>query len=612
LLKALRSPLALLTATLSLCCCVGILGRGYWTPDEPREADLAWRMSWQTDKAVPLLAGDPFCEKPPLTYWLAAVPIRLLGAAAWTARLPNLLYAFLTALGVGLLARRSAGRFAGGVAAAAITTFLLSYQTTIWLATDAPLLAAVSIALLGAHAGFYATTSGGRWRGYTLMHAALGIGFLSKSAAAWMVPVLTLLTLVIWERRWRELLRVELYGGLLLQAAMILGWVWFVYAGTDGPARLKIFFWNNLIGRFARVEAPSEYQYAAAHRNSPGKYLIELPLYLFPWTFLVAAAARRAWAERKTPKENDPGDSYRPVRFAIASSVPALILLSVAATARNVYLAPALPGVALLLGWWMQRLLADPLLSEPLPSEPDTWDVLALRATAVLLLLAVIAATGASSLIAADAWTAMQAHAAFVLISAIGVGAAAALAIGAWRHARADLPRTAWCLLLAYGALLVGPASQAYRRVDAWQDLASIAHAIGGDAAGKPLILFAPDETTRAIIDMYANTRVGLIPGPVDASAILRLRAAMSAAPLSLTVVQLPGGPKPDWRRLADYVEREHYMAVPPQPRPPSLTSAPDGGRELPWLTAAQLRVAKVYALPHGRRYALLESAATP
>ena len=48
--------------------CVGLFARAYWTPDEPREADLAWRMSWQAQKSVPLLAGTPFCEKPPLTY----------------------------------------------------------------------------------------------------------------------------------------------------------------------------------------------------------------------------------------------------------------------------------------------------------------------------------------------------------------------------------------------------------------------------------------------------------------------------------------------------------------------------------------------------------------
>ncbi len=93
--------------------CVGLFARGYWTPDEPREADIAWRMSWQTDKAVPLLAGEAFCEKPPFAYWVAGASIRAFGPRAWAARLPNLLYALVAALGVGLLAtaeRRTRGR----------------------------------------------------------------------------------------------------------------------------------------------------------------------------------------------------------------------------------------------------------------------------------------------------------------------------------------------------------------------------------------------------------------------------------------------------------------------------------------------------------------------
>src|SRR5450755_2718227 len=118
-----RAALALVSVALLASWCVGMFGRGYWTPDEPREADIAWRMSWQADKAVPLLAGEPFCEKPPLTYWLAAIPISLFGSEAWAARLPQLLYAIITALATGLLAYRSAGRLAGWIAAAAVSTF---------------------------------------------------------------------------------------------------------------------------------------------------------------------------------------------------------------------------------------------------------------------------------------------------------------------------------------------------------------------------------------------------------------------------------------------------------------------------------------------------------
>src|SRR5580704_10043480 len=137
--RTARTRIALVSIAVLGAWCVGLFTRGYWTPDEPREADIAWRMSWQSDKAVPLLAGEAFCEKPPFTYWVAGAAIRAFGKTAWAARLPNLLYAVISALGVGLLARRSAGSLAGWGAAAAMGTFLLSCQAVIWLATDAPL-----------------------------------------------------------------------------------------------------------------------------------------------------------------------------------------------------------------------------------------------------------------------------------------------------------------------------------------------------------------------------------------------------------------------------------------------------------------------------------------
>ncbi len=568
-LKNPRMMIAWLALALLLAWCVGMFGRGYWTPDEPREADIAWRMSWQADKAVPLLAGEAFCEKPPLTYWLAALPIRVLGNQAWIARLPNLLYALVTALGVGLLASRSAGRFAGLVGAATVSTFLLSYQVAIWLATDAPLLAAVSVALLGAYIGFYATTSKERLRGYLLMHVALGVGFLSKSAVVWMVPALAILTLSIWEKRWRELLRWELYAGLLLQAAIILSWVWFVYRGNDGPEHLKIFFWHNLVGRFAAVDAPPDLQYASAHRNSPGKYLLELPMYLAPWTFLVIAATRRAWRQRQTSQHDN-----RAVRFAIAASLPPLLVLSLAATARNIYFAPALPGVALLIAWWAREILPG----------PDSWDVRAVRATALLLLLGVVVFAAALGAIGADSWSSIPQHWLYVAISFVGLLAAAFFSVRAWAAARDQAVHAQSALLLAFCALLIGPASQVYRPVDTWQDLAKISRAVERDTAAAPLILLAPDETTRAMIDMYARDSVNRIPGPLDAVGVERVRLVAAAAPHSAFLIQLAKQPTPG----LPWQTRQQQTA------PPT------------WIQAANLQLIETYSAPHGRRYALL------
>jgi 4-amino-4-deoxy-L-arabinose transferase-like glycosyltransferase len=584
-----RAATLWLSALLLAVWGAGMFGRGFWTPDEPREADIAWRMSWQGDKAVPLLAGEAFCEKPPLTYWIAALPIRLFGAQAGSMRLPNLLYAILCAACVGMLAARSLGRIAGLIGAAVIGTFLLSYQVEVWFATDAPLLASTAAALLGTYIGFYPGNVRARLGGYTLMHAALGVGFLSKSAAAWMVPALTLLTLIVWERRWRELLRWELYAGLIVQAMMILTWVGFVYAEPDGLAHLKIFFWNNLAGRFAHVDAPAELQYAAAHRNSPGKYLIELPMYLFPWTFAAMAAARRAFARRAFLRRTavrgaDTGagpvaDDRRAVRFALAAFLPALLLLSLAATARNVYLAPALPGVALLIAWWGNGIIRH----------ADRWDVWTLRATALLLLAATAVLGLAAALVKVDAGDSLQAPVIFVGISSLGLVLAAWMVARAWHAAARNVSMAQCALLGAYAALLVGPSAAIYSQVNHWQNLEGMAREVRRDLAGHPLLLLAPDETTRAIVDMYVSTSVLTVNGTLDEATLTR--ASRTAAESGAFILALLPGHGP-----------------PQNPRVARLL--PAAKHALPaWAGFAGLRTVKEYVLPNGRRYALLATA---
>jgi len=49
---------------------VSLFGRAYWTPDEPREAAIAWRMSVHGDPVLPELGARKFLEKPPLSYWM--------------------------------------------------------------------------------------------------------------------------------------------------------------------------------------------------------------------------------------------------------------------------------------------------------------------------------------------------------------------------------------------------------------------------------------------------------------------------------------------------------------------------------------------------------------
>ena len=74
-----RTALPLVVLALAPLWLIMLFGRGLWTPDEPREADIAWRMSLQSDRTLPHLADAPFLEKPPLSYWMSAAGLALFG-----------------------------------------------------------------------------------------------------------------------------------------------------------------------------------------------------------------------------------------------------------------------------------------------------------------------------------------------------------------------------------------------------------------------------------------------------------------------------------------------------------------------------------------------------
>jgi 4-amino-4-deoxy-L-arabinose transferase-like glycosyltransferase len=78
-------------------------------------------MSVQSDPTLPQLADTPFLEKPPLSYWMSAAAIEVYGDSPAAARMPNLLYAAITATAIGALA------FAMDGAIAAIVAALVAY-----------------------------------------------------------------------------------------------------------------------------------------------------------------------------------------------------------------------------------------------------------------------------------------------------------------------------------------------------------------------------------------------------------------------------------------------------------------------------------------------------
>ena len=567
---------------------VGMFGRGLWTPDEPREADIAWRMSQQSDRTLPQLAGVPFLEKPPLSYWMSAAALNRLGDAAQAARAPNLLYAVIGALSLAALALAMQADVAAAVIATLVAmSALTALRVSVWLAPDACLLAGCALALLGAWRGYRAAPGTAKAGGYALMHLGAAIGFMAKSAPGWLVPALALLAIIVWERRWQELRRWELYAGFAIQAVIIGPWLLAVAREPQAGETLRTLFWHNLAGRFTTVASPVALDYTSGHRNFPGKYLLELPLYLLPWTLLVAAALVRAWRHVRAA-----APAGTPWRFALCASVPFLVLLSVAATARDIYAAPALLGFGLLTGLWAHDAAHSPGLTDRLALRLSRYLVVTV-AWALAAALAVFAAAGV-------------ARAAACAAAALGVlvaGHGAVLLAG--RAARADdFQRSLGWLYGGYAAAFCLAALIVLPIIDRWQDLPALAQRIHADTAHERLALLDPDETTIAMLDRGLKTPFTILRSS-DAAGGAGAGAAASPQQLlagwftdagagARVLVLLPGhAPGPLTHRLARFLPR---------------TARSDAGDGLAGTLSAagSATVLERYELPQGRRYALL------
>jgi 4-amino-4-deoxy-L-arabinose transferase-like glycosyltransferase len=577
--SAARRWAVLVVVALAPIWLICILDRGLWTPDEPREADIAWRMSQQSDRTLPELAGKPFLEKPPLSYWMSAAGLHLFGKSAAAARSANILYATLTALAVGALALTMSDGVAAVIAGLVTATTIIVFRVTVWLAPDAGLLAGCAISLLGAFIGYTSPAGRRKLLGYCLMHAGAAMGFMAKSAPGWMAPALALGAIIAWERRWSELARWELYAGFIIQGLIIGPWIWAVTRTAHGSEALLALFWHNVVGRFTKISAPTALDYSTAHKNTPGKYFIELPVYLLPWTLLVAAALGRAWS-----KVRGSGPDATAWRFAIGASLPFLVVLSIAATARDIYCAPGLLGLGVLVALWLRE-------AQLAPTRFDMWG---LRWTRwLVMLIALVFAAFPAALAMTDFEPRYVLAAAVVLVVS-----PAAIYLAAKAQARGNLRASFGWTYTSYVAAVCVMAIATFPTIDGWQDLSKLARDIYTDSQHTQLALLDPDETTIAMLDDALRTRFTVLTTDPDVPgepAKTREKVVSDwfnmHGPTARVLVLLPGHAPGE---LTPLVER--FRTVKP----------PDDGAAGELRSHGAASVERRYELPHGRRYALL------
>lgn len=482
--------MSLVILALLVAWCLGLAARNVWTPDEPRELALS-ASQVGTFTALPMLGGNAFTEKPPLAYWLSGASMDVFGISGAAARAPSLLYAILAMVAIFQLGRRMGARDTGTLAALIFATSWLVFETQIWLATDALLLAAVSLSMLG----IYMAVGPRRefLAGCVWMHVGLLLALFTKSFAGWVVPISALFTYLLFERRLRELLHPGFWLPLLGTFGLLALWARDVASGSDGAADLRALFWDNLVGRFAEYGDKSHAVLVLGHPNWPGKYFVELPMYLLPWTPLAVAAVIGLW---RTHRRRMPMSAA--MRFALCAFVPGLLIISVAATSRGTYAAPLIPGIALLVAVALTAHDEDPQRATTI-RRSFRWTVWVLMVTDILFMGAILALDYLHGHGSRGGLVVSLAGIAIVVLIGLGVLRDSASTPAGGEFVESAVVRLAG----AHVAALIAISVALFPLLNRSQDLARIAAFLEQSSAGRPLVLWLPDETTLAMSDLY-------------------------------------------------------------------------------------------------------------
>ena len=309
----------------------GLVGHDPWKQDETYTLGLILHILHTHDWVVPTLTGQPFMEKPPLYYIVAAQFVRALTPLFSMHDAARLTSGFCMILTLASLWLAASAWGLGRRAPIAVLAFISCLGLLVpahTLFTDVALLSGFCIAFAGFSLALRQPLSAG-----LIMGTGVGIGFMTKGLLAPGIVGVTALGLPALFRQWRT---GTYFKTLSIAFITVLPWIliWPLTLYHRSPDLFMQWFWQNNIGRYEG--------FSVAHLGAPNNPLFwwkNLPWFTFP---ALPMALYSLW-QRPRAIESNPM-----AQFGVVSVAVIVMVLSLAASARANYALPILFPLALL------------------------------------------------------------------------------------------------------------------------------------------------------------------------------------------------------------------------------------------------------------------------
>jgi 4-amino-4-deoxy-L-arabinose transferase-like glycosyltransferase len=302
--------------------------RALWG-SEGRWAEVTREMMLSGDYFHPTINGEPYFDKPLVTYWLIAAISFVTGRLdELICRLPSAiagLVALWATLRLGrLLWSASVGRLAACIL---LTSYGLIYQSRM-AAADTENLAAITLAVLW----YWSRRDKLNFATFLVLYLIALVGSLTKGPVAAAVVGAALLPDIVMAGRWKAFLRPA--SLLALAIGLAVYFVPFFWAAKTNPSSyhssgLALVWQEN----FMRFFEPTD------HRNPIYTYLWSVPMLILPWAPLFIAAlfvAIRSWKKLDSD-----------TRWLLMAIAMVFLFFTASGSRRNYYILPILPFCAI-------------------------------------------------------------------------------------------------------------------------------------------------------------------------------------------------------------------------------------------------------------------------
>lgn len=315
--------------------------RALWDPGESRYADLSREMLDTGNWLVPHLNYSLYFEKPPLGYWLNALAMRVFGINEFGVRFTTALAGFAGVLGTYFWTEKVFNRRTALLSAGILMT---SAGYFAW--SQIPELDMLFSLFMCAGLGLFYLAFELKQRPALFMHlgyALLGAACLVKGIVGWAFPFVIVVSYLVLTRQWRRWKEFYPASGIAL-SFLVAGW-WFVVIDRLEPDFFNFFFVGEHLQRFATTK-----------HSRTGRIWYFIPVVLgmlFPWTAALVPAAKRLIKEGCF-KLTSP--AARPFIYMLLWAGSLFAVFSISSSKRPPYMVPLLPPVAVMLGWWFDRV----------------------------------------------------------------------------------------------------------------------------------------------------------------------------------------------------------------------------------------------------------------